>query len=153
MAQPQIQKKYLNLSPIISAIGEPTHALSRHLANLLSLFIRMNPSFIKDSCYLLIKFKTPSLMEVSLYLFLMSSLSCLNFSFLKSLTSYPIFFIKKPLIWIEFVLPQPYFDLKRNSMNKLRAQPWDVVYLWLLLIFSWIIFENFVSNIFCSFPW
>ena len=152
MAQPQIQKKYLTLRPIISDIGGPTHALSRHLANLLFLFIGMNPSFIKDSCYLLVKFKTPSLMTVTLWLVLMSSLSCLNFSFLKSLTSYPIFFIKKPLIWIEFVLPQPYFDLKRNSMNKLRAQPWDVVYLWLLLTFSWNNFENFVLNIFCSFP-
>ena len=152
MAQPQIQKKYLTLRPIISAIGGPTHALSRHLTNLLSLFIGMNPSFIKDSCYFQIKFKTSSLMIVTLWLVLMSSLSCLNFSFLKSLTSYPIFFIKKPLIWFESVLPQPSFDLKRNSMNKLRLQPWDVVYLLLLLTFSWNNFENFVLNNFCSFP-
>ena len=55
MAQPQIQKKYLTLRPIISDIGGPTHALSRHLTNLLSLFIGMNPSFIKDSCYFINK--------------------------------------------------------------------------------------------------
>jgi hypothetical protein len=47
--QPKIHKKDIPLRPIVSAIGAPTHALARFLADKLKTFTGKTSSFIKDS--------------------------------------------------------------------------------------------------------
>jgi hypothetical protein len=49
MGNPKSIKKYIPLRPIVSAIGSPTHALTRFLANKLQTFVGKTSSFIKDS--------------------------------------------------------------------------------------------------------
>ena len=129
--------KYIPLQPIIDTIGSPTYALSRFLVDKLKSFTGQTQYFIKDSSDFIHKNRDLHLDDHDLMVSFDVVSLFTKITIPEALNIISQFVQRKPFILLNFVSPLLFSISKVNSMNKLKALPWDLVYPMLLPTYLW----------------